>query len=657
MKCFIDHKNYNQFEKVYGEDGVNYIHSIFNTIPTIEEAATLPINIKKDLSMYRNSKLKNEIFDEMKEIFGDTIKEEDIEFVSSLGNKVAQFKKDGRLIFDSMLIQSHRGAEYHEAFHRIFRMYMNSEEREELYKAVREKNPNKPWKIYDRATEEEKIEELLADDFMTYAVNKKFSDRSVIGKFFYRLYKLLTSIFSRPDNLEKVYDKILEGKFTLSNDRILDDANMFRFNININGDESYNVTDYEKELIRKELLDSFVNALFSTNNPYIYLEDSSLLNELIDKTKNNFLNKTNIHTSTRRLIVNNIDISASGFRKELIKILKTHGVNITNKKEEDEEDNNEVPPDQIEITENMQSFNDSFSPAYEKDPKLGVSALLKLKLSTIKKGERKPLEIDGKRSELETYYDFTEVYNYISKILTISPPDINAMKLLLSLEDKNKHITDGVIKFLDELNENKRFITQFVSTFAKTNNNFGRGIVSTYGMRYKDLTFANNANVLTFTLLNSITQAYNDKNSRLTKDNIGSFLPEIVTINTKTEELSKAEAKLKASIIGDDNSYSENITIEEYLAILKSAQEETHIEDFVSVSADRLKKLIKIRDRYESYVKQINRYSTLDETMHLTIDGKPIYEISLDTTTSKTVKLFNFIRKVSKPLSEGYNIS
>ena len=63
---------------------------------------------------------------------------------------------------------------YHEAFHRVFRMYLSPEQRVEMYKEVK-RRPNYKSLIAkyanDYQSEESQIEEFLADEFSDYVLN------------------------------------------------------------------------------------------------------------------------------------------------------------------------------------------------------------------------------------------------------------------------------------------------------------------------------------------------------------------------------------------------------------------------------------------------------------------------------------------------------
>ena len=75
MKCLIEHKNYNQFEEVYGDQGVNLVHSILLDIPLKENIDNLldgkTINeLEKLILFYENlGETNNHIENYKKELF------------------------------------------------------------------------------------------------------------------------------------------------------------------------------------------------------------------------------------------------------------------------------------------------------------------------------------------------------------------------------------------------------------------------------------------------------------------------------------------------------------------------------------------------------------------------------------------------------------
>ena len=189
MNCYIDHKNYNQFEEVYGDKGVNLIYSSLFNIPLIDNLENIYLDPKTRelLHNLKIEKTKSDIVSNLNQIFGNDLSNKYIKFLSDLGPAIATFKSSGEILFNSLEMQNN-GVEYHEAFHRIFRLYLNNKERKDIIEEVKKLNPNKPWEKYDRLTEEEQIEEMLADDFMIFSLERrgqfnKINNFNFISKF------------------------------------------------------------------------------------------------------------------------------------------------------------------------------------------------------------------------------------------------------------------------------------------------------------------------------------------------------------------------------------------------------------------------------------------------------------------------------------------
>ena len=305
MKCYVEHQNYKGFSEIYGDEGVNYVYSLNLDIPLVEQVETLSPHIQKNLEKLRRQKIQSEVRDNLKEIFGNDMSDSDIKFVSELGNSVATFKKSGEILFNSVMLQE-SGVEYHEAFHRVFRMYLTNKERQDIYNEVIKNNKDKPWSRYNRETTQEQIEELLADDFMMYSMDRK-NKMSKVGQFFFRLYRFIKNFCNRTESLESLYDKILQGGFQgkYSNQQLLQDANKFELDFihtNSEGQTAnlkYDIEIEDKVKIVDELLHSFTEVLFSTGKvgdnltfrPYDLFQDKNFdTSDFLTQVINHFLN-------------------------------------------------------------------------------------------------------------------------------------------------------------------------------------------------------------------------------------------------------------------------------------------------------------------------------------------------------------------------------
>jgi exodeoxyribonuclease-5 len=140
----------------------------------------------------------------------------------SVVNKLIQskafgaFTKDGKILVST---QSPEGTEYHEAFHRVFRLFTTPQERETLLKGIRNREDYQDRiaelrDLYGDKSTEYLEEELLAEDFRTYANTKQTSPEEL--SIFERIWNFIKKLFSG-NTLNDFYDKILSGYYQGSN--------------------------------------------------------------------------------------------------------------------------------------------------------------------------------------------------------------------------------------------------------------------------------------------------------------------------------------------------------------------------------------------------------------------------------------------------------
>lgn len=654
MKCLIEHKNYNQFEEVYGDQGVNLVHSILLDIPLKENIDNLldgkTIN---ELEKLRINKIKNQIYENVSQIFGDELSSSDILMVSNLGSSVAQFRDDGKLVFDSLLVQNN-GVEYHEAFHRIFRMYLDSSERDELYEEVKRLNPDKPWNTYSRETEEDKIEELLADDFMLYSIEKNYKDKSIIAKFFFKLEQFLKKLFTRGDKLEKVYDKILSGGFKgkYSETPLMKTVNKYTLD-----DKEISVND--KNNIVFTMIESLTDTLFDKYNPYDFVEGNLSIEVLFEDMFENLKNK--FHPKLYDAVEKDFTYNKEGIRQQFLKRLKEIGfkfnervdkkldgdeiANLDNEAKQDIED--EINGDKSAV-DNADKLD---SPAYESDPTNIISKTLKLRLSTLENKKNKGLnklesETFG-NTEFKDYLKFENVWKNLILTLAKSPSDIDSMIYLIKVTQSipvqiKEQIIPMLVKYKDT---NPRFVSDFVVGFSKSSYDYARNMLIDNKVVFKELTFG----LKQAKLLEDISNKIYEKGDAL----VESLNKYVEFKNAKLEDVNRylqsnrMNADDVRTVLLSEASGNNLETIDK-----KLKQKDNMSPSEVAELEAKVKILTELKKKVRSYAKLIIIEEGLGETMHTTVDGKPIYGISLDTTLSKNFKILNYIQEISNPITK-----
>lgn len=130
----------------------------------------------------------------------------------------------GRLQADGSVLLSDRSTlstAKHEAFHRVWRMYLTPDEREF---AIRDFKLKKGWsdlldpyrKLYKNRSEVELIEEYFADEFEDFTLQPTtFNTTQPLLNFFQRIFNFLKQILGlKPKDINSIYSRILRQEFT-----------------------------------------------------------------------------------------------------------------------------------------------------------------------------------------------------------------------------------------------------------------------------------------------------------------------------------------------------------------------------------------------------------------------------------------------------------
>lgn len=99
------------------------------------------------------------------------------------------------------------GTEFHEAFHAVFRTYLDADRQNVIFDEAR--------KLYGKDLSEEQLEERLSDDFSEYVMTKgKLSPLGKVGKFFKDLYHYIKAIITKKPNVSDLYSIIESNRLT-----------------------------------------------------------------------------------------------------------------------------------------------------------------------------------------------------------------------------------------------------------------------------------------------------------------------------------------------------------------------------------------------------------------------------------------------------------
>lgn len=375
------------------------------------------------------------------------IDDNEIEIVLGLidNKSLGRFQADGKILLSSL---SDESTAYHEAFHRVFRMYLSPDERLKYYQDFKKRNNYKSLlEKYskDYESEESQIEEYLADEFSDYTLNPD-SFKSNDLTLFQRLIKFLKSIVGIK-NPNELYDRILNKEFTYTP----------RYNPYFNADQILiGGTDFTVEQ-KQELVQSFTQRLLNNilkqgvDVTEFLAEGSDNLNTMIQYTKDQMVDDMENTADPDQMIAilddfENLDNSEiwNGAKRQLELI----GITITEEKD-DEYDGS--------LDEETQASRE-FSVSFEVDPKASMSAKLKLILASLTDGE-------------STNYKFNKPVSWTKAYTTIATrlagvPTSEFMNELKALDVSYKN------DLIEILEKNFNFRTKFISEMSKTINEF-----------------------------------------------------------------------------------------------------------------------------------------------------------------------------------------
>ena len=204
------------------------------------------------------------------------------------------------------------GVQYHEAWHRVSLLLLDSDTRNRLYEEFRKQHP------LMRTLDNKQLEEAIADSFMDYMLNDKDTKfRYYINKIFRNLKKLIgfnTKLGKA--SLNQIFDAIKYGdfaKYKLNEESLLDFLNSYKtgayYKVGPNQDVilKYFPTIHDFE----SALDSLKSCLFIANGAK-YLTDINNLDNTKLKTLLISLSKTNRLTESQKNaiqeIIDNFDI-------------------------------------------------------------------------------------------------------------------------------------------------------------------------------------------------------------------------------------------------------------------------------------------------------------------------------------------------------------
>ena len=127
------------------------------------------------------------------------------------GDALGQFMDDGKILLSEFFDDA---TMYHEAFHRVFNMYLTEAQKEALFTELKSRNNfaetfKKFKELYGDKSDVLIMEEILAEEFSDYVLNEQ-EDNSILG----RLFKFIKNLLGlNQSDIRQVYERINRGTY------------------------------------------------------------------------------------------------------------------------------------------------------------------------------------------------------------------------------------------------------------------------------------------------------------------------------------------------------------------------------------------------------------------------------------------------------------
>lgn len=312
--------------------------------------------------------------------------EREITIVKGLigGRSLGRLQQDGNILLSEF---SDIRTAKHEAFHRVWRMYLTPEERTEAIRTFKNK---KNWKdlidpyrpLYPNQSENDLIEELFADDFSDFVIQPDtYINNQPLLNFFQRIYNFIKQILGLSNkDITKIYQRILNKEF------IYPPAfeNPYAVDQTIIAGTEFTVAE-KQELIAtatQQFIKNLINSNLDTESvldiPKTRLDNLlevvsyDIVNSMIDVAESTNDDRLASHANAVYEDFQKVSTDESVIWSGVKKMISTLGLTI-------EDQDGEVLDSDTDKTR-------EFTPTIEVDPYSGIAVKLKLLLASFTKG-------------------------------------------------------------------------------------------------------------------------------------------------------------------------------------------------------------------------------------------------------------------------------
>lgn len=411
------------------------------------------------------------------------------------GNSYGRFLADGRILLSDQL----EGSQYHEAFHRVWRMLLTDNERNGILSEFAKRNDaehiiNGMRERYPEADRNTLIEEALAEEFMYYTLsNGRYNvPEPPVKNFFDWLVGLFRKLFNL--STRELYDRINAGGYRSRIPRSYIDgsADMLELNSKDDNGNFVQLNVRFKNEILEDIFGSILTTIRNSNQLYDFVEKkltdktmgdlfATAVNDLINHPEYGLLNppedfsegdkKRDIELGMAILddvfgedesvaLVKRDSQLFRAFKEYAHQVgLKLSMSEVETPKEEDIDD-----PE----TEDEQVGDNAFSHvSMEFDPRGNMSSAVKLFMASI------PSDKLSQELQLATTVPYAYATKTVYELLAGVPKDLDIIVSVLNAAKADHPWMKEITHFLKgNSEEHMRFRSEFVAAFANNKYRF-----------------------------------------------------------------------------------------------------------------------------------------------------------------------------------------
>lgn len=400
---------------------------------------------------------------------------------------LGRFLEDGKIILSGFADSS---VAYHEAFHRIFRLYLNNQERSDI---VNQFKKRKGWQSliesykedYSNLSEQELIEEYLADEFADYTINEEYKLDQPTKSIFDRIIKFIKGLLGlNKKQVKDLYKDIATGKYRKANKS----KTPYKKSADKIIIQDYEMSVSEKNEIADEITRQIINRIIGTSAKALedfvsgksIMNDFVLLKRVLQDSVLPILKKTNpeLAKAVEKDYIYGYQNKPSDsliymFYRDKLQRIGLSSTIVENNS--DTQDIEEFSTDQQDVeTPNTKG---EFTSSIEIDPKSNLSKRLKVVLASF---------VDPSKT---TELGFPQPILWSQAFLKLSEElaGVPTEEALDVLNNSNLIFKDQLISFMNKNdNASHSFRNDFISSLSRTINNF---IIAEY--RDGDIVFFN----------------------------------------------------------------------------------------------------------------------------------------------------------------------